>query len=48
MRIRRFGEVLEGVALDLGPEGALLVKTRAGVVELFEGEIEQLRRQGAT
>ena len=47
VRVRRFGEVLEGVALDLGPEGALLVKTRDGVVEIFEGEIEQLRRQGA-
>jgi hypothetical protein len=38
---------MEGVALDLGPEGALLLKTRDGVVELFEGEIEQLRRQRA-
>jgi BirA family biotin operon repressor/biotin-[acetyl-CoA-carboxylase] ligase len=47
IRVRRFGEVLEGVALDLGPEGALLLKTRDGAVELFEGEIERLRRQGA-
>jgi BirA family biotin operon repressor/biotin-[acetyl-CoA-carboxylase] ligase len=46
VRVRRFGEVLEGEALDLGPEGALLLKTRDGVVELFEGEVEQLRRQG--
>jgi BirA family transcriptional regulator, biotin operon repressor / biotin---[acetyl-CoA-carboxylase] ligase len=46
VRVRKFGEVLEGVALDLSPEGALLLKTRDGVVELFEGEIEQLRRQG--
>ena len=45
VRVRRFGEALEGVALDLGPEGALLLQTRDGVVELFEGEIEQLRRQ---
>jgi BirA family transcriptional regulator, biotin operon repressor / biotin---[acetyl-CoA-carboxylase] ligase len=44
VRVHRFGEVLEGVALDLGPEGALLLETRDGVVELFEGEIEQLRR----
>jgi BirA family biotin operon repressor/biotin-[acetyl-CoA-carboxylase] ligase len=45
VRVRRFGEVLEGVALDLGPEGGLLLKTSNGVVELFEGEIEQLRRE---
>jgi BirA family biotin operon repressor/biotin-[acetyl-CoA-carboxylase] ligase len=44
VRVRKFGEVLEGVALDLGPEGELLLKTRDGVVELFEGEVEQLRR----
>jgi BirA family transcriptional regulator, biotin operon repressor / biotin---[acetyl-CoA-carboxylase] ligase len=46
VRVRRFGDVLQGEALDLGPEGALLLKTRDGVVELFEGEVEQLRRQG--
>jgi BirA family biotin operon repressor/biotin-[acetyl-CoA-carboxylase] ligase len=45
VRVRRFGEVLEGVALDLGPEGELLLETRDGVVELFEGEVEQLRRE---
>jgi BirA family transcriptional regulator, biotin operon repressor / biotin---[acetyl-CoA-carboxylase] ligase len=45
VRVRRFGEVLEGEALDLGPEGALLLETRDGVIELFEGEIEQLRRE---
>jgi BirA family biotin operon repressor/biotin-[acetyl-CoA-carboxylase] ligase len=44
VRVRRFGEVLEGEALDLGPEGGLLLKTGDGVVELFEGEVEQLRR----
>ena len=45
VRVRRFGEVLEGVALDLGPEGALILETQDGVVELFEGEVEQLRRE---
>jgi BirA family transcriptional regulator, biotin operon repressor / biotin---[acetyl-CoA-carboxylase] ligase len=45
VRVRRLGEVLEGIALDLGPEGELLVKTRDGVVALFEGEIEQLRQE---
>jgi BirA family biotin operon repressor/biotin-[acetyl-CoA-carboxylase] ligase len=47
VRVRKFGEVLEGVALDLGPEGGLLLKTRDGIIELFEGEIEQLRRERA-
>jgi BirA family biotin operon repressor/biotin-[acetyl-CoA-carboxylase] ligase len=47
VRVQRFGEVLEGVALDLGPEGELLLKTNEGVIELFEGEIEQLRRERA-
>jgi BirA family transcriptional regulator, biotin operon repressor / biotin---[acetyl-CoA-carboxylase] ligase len=38
--------VLEGEALDLGPEGALLLETSDGIIELFEGEVEQLRRKG--
>jgi BirA family biotin operon repressor/biotin-[acetyl-CoA-carboxylase] ligase len=45
VRVRKFGEVLEGVALDLGPEGGLLLETQDGIVELFEGEVEQLRRE---
>ena len=45
VRVRKFGEVLEGKALDLGPEGELLLQTTDGVVELFEGEIEQLRQE---
>jgi BirA family biotin operon repressor/biotin-[acetyl-CoA-carboxylase] ligase len=45
VRVRKFGEVLEGMALDLGPEGELLLETRDGVVALFEGEVEQLRRE---
>jgi BirA family transcriptional regulator, biotin operon repressor / biotin---[acetyl-CoA-carboxylase] ligase len=46
VRVRRFGETIEGLAVDLSPEGALLLATSRGTVELFEGEIEQLR-QGA-
>ncbi len=45
VRVRRFGEVLKGVALDLGPEGELLLETSDGVIELFEGEIEQLGQE---
>jgi BirA family transcriptional regulator, biotin operon repressor / biotin---[acetyl-CoA-carboxylase] ligase len=46
VRVRRLGETLEGTAVDLGPEGALLLETSEGVVELFEGEVERLRREG--
>jgi BirA family transcriptional regulator, biotin operon repressor / biotin---[acetyl-CoA-carboxylase] ligase len=46
VRVQRFGEVLEGRAVGLSEEGALLLATRGGTVELFEGEIEYLR-QGA-
>ncbi len=45
VRVRKFGEVLEGRALDLGPEGELLLEADDGVVALYEGEIEQLRRE---
>lgn len=43
VRVSRFGETLEGRAVDLSPEGALLLATPRGTVELFEGEIEHLR-----
>jgi BirA family biotin operon repressor/biotin-[acetyl-CoA-carboxylase] ligase len=47
VRVARFGEVLEGWATDLTPEGALLFETAEGAFELFEGEVEHLR-QGET
>ena len=47
VRVQRFGEILEGRAADLSPEGALLLETPEGIVELFEGEIEHLRQEGA-
>ncbi|ABG05526.1 Biotin--acetyl-CoA-carboxylase ligase [Rubrobacter xylanophilus DSM 9941] len=43
VRVRRLGGVLEGTAVDLGPEGALLVRTSSGTVEVFEGEVERLQ-----
>ncbi|MDQ3965744.1 MAG: biotin--[acetyl-CoA-carboxylase] ligase [Actinomycetota bacterium] len=46
VRVQRFGEVLEGRAADLTPEGALLLETPDGTVELFEGEVEHLRQKG--
>ena len=42
VRVLRLGETIEGKAVDLTSEGALLLFTRRGTVELFEGEIEQL------
>jgi BirA family transcriptional regulator, biotin operon repressor / biotin---[acetyl-CoA-carboxylase] ligase len=47
VRVERFGEVLEGRAADLTPEGALLLETLEGTVEIFEGEVEHLRQEGA-
>jgi BirA family biotin operon repressor/biotin-[acetyl-CoA-carboxylase] ligase len=46
VRVARFGEVLEGRATDLTSEGALLLQTPQGTVELFEGEVEHLRQGG--
>ena len=46
VRVRRFGETLEGRAVDLSQEGALLLATSRGTVELFEGEIEHLTQKG--
>jgi BirA family biotin operon repressor/biotin-[acetyl-CoA-carboxylase] ligase len=43
VRVRRLGETIEGLAVDLSREGALLLATPIGTVELFEGEIEHLR-----
>jgi BirA family transcriptional regulator, biotin operon repressor / biotin---[acetyl-CoA-carboxylase] ligase len=42
VRVLRFGETIEGRAVDLSAEGALLLSTRNGTVELFEGEVEHL------
>ena len=44
VRVRRLGEPIEGRAVDLSPDGALLLETPRGIVELFEGEIEHLRQ----
>jgi BirA family biotin operon repressor/biotin-[acetyl-CoA-carboxylase] ligase len=45
VRVRKDGEALEGRVLDLSPEGALVLETGAGRVELFEGEVERLLRR---
>lgn len=42
VRVRRFGETVEGRAVDLTSEGALLLAAPQGTIEVFEGEIEHL------
>lgn len=42
VRVRRFGETVEGTAVNLTREGALVLDTGDGTVEVFEGEIEHL------
>lgn len=44
VRVQRFGETLEGRAVDLSPDGALLLETPHGTIELYEGEVEHLRQ----
>jgi BirA family biotin operon repressor/biotin-[acetyl-CoA-carboxylase] ligase len=43
--VERFGELLEGRAADLTPDGALLLETSEGTVEVFEGEVKHLRQE---
>ncbi len=43
VRVRRFGQTIEGRAVDLTGDGALLLATGGGTVEVFEGEIEHLK-----
>lgn len=43
IRVQKSGEILEGTAVDLNPDGALVLDTKNGTFELFEGEIEHLR-----
>ncbi len=42
--VRRPDELLEGMAANVNSGGALLLETANGMVELYEGEVEQLRR----
>ena len=45
VRVTRFGETVEGWAVDLTSEGGLLIEKSPGrgLVEVFEGEVEHLR-----
>ncbi|MBA2443205.1 MAG: biotin--[acetyl-CoA-carboxylase] ligase [Rubrobacter sp.] len=46
VKVQRFGETLEGRAVDLSPEGGLVLALPGGErVELYEGEVEHLRRE---
>ena len=46
VRVRRSGEILEGLAADISPEGALLLETRDGMLEIYEGDVERLLSGG--
>ncbi|CAN5636090.1 hypothetical protein BH24ACT21_BH24ACT21_06210 [soil metagenome] len=43
VRVYKSDKILEGVALDLSPEGALILSVGGKTIELFEGEIEHLQ-----
>ncbi len=45
VRVQSSGRVFEGRALDLTSDGALRVATEEKTFELFEGDVELLRRQ---
>lgn len=50
VRVTRFGEVIEGRAVDLTSEGGLLIERSSGrgIAEVFEGEVEHLRHGAET
>ena len=50
VRVTRFGEVIEGRAVDLTGEGGLLIERSSGrgIVEVFEGEVEHVRHGAGT
>ncbi len=50
VRVTRFGETIEGRAIDLTGEGGLLIEGSPGrgLVEVFEGEVEHLRHGEGT
>lgn len=45
VRIQSYDRTIEGRAVDLSSEGALVVETASGREEAFEGEVQHLRRQ---
>lgn len=45
VRVQSFGREIEGRAADLTPEGALIIDTPRGREEVFEGEVQRLRRE---
>lgn len=45
VRVQSFSGEIEGRAADLTPEGALVIDTPQGRMEVFEGEVQRLRRR---
>lgn len=48
VRVHKPDKILEGTAVDLSFEGALVLDTGYGEVELFEGDVEHLRFRDGT
>ena len=45
VRVQSFGNEIQGRAVDLTPEGALIIQGPRGKVEVFEGDVQRLRRE---
>ena len=45
VRVQSYDRSIEGRAVDLSSEGALIIETASGREEVFEGEVQHLRRK---
>lgn len=45
VRVQSFDGEIEGRALDLTPEGALILQATRGNIEVFEGDVQRVRRE---
>jgi BirA family biotin operon repressor/biotin-[acetyl-CoA-carboxylase] ligase len=44
IEISSFGKVISGVALDMGPDGSLVIQTRNGIEKAYSGDLSSPRR----
>lgn len=45
VKVQSYDRIIEGRAVDLSSEGALIIETSSGREEVFEGEVQHLRRE---
>jgi BirA family biotin operon repressor/biotin-[acetyl-CoA-carboxylase] ligase len=45
VRVQSLDGEIEGRAVDLTPEGALIIQGKRGKMEVFEGDVQRLRRE---